>query len=217
MKKTIEFIATFAILLSFACLPAHAAYSSNSFSESIDTLSSEDTPEITVSEPMTLQEALAYFNRNSDTPSFSCIQHSPARGHHLLALKNNTYRVFTASLNVKDEYHPYLEFLCETSEGGHFFNINNIYSVQLVRQNSVGAPFSRQFSGTVDVWLRGVHSIEYAINGDFYYNGTTTVSGGTNLSIGDGMVAQISFNASAANTSNHYAYFYENKTVTYGR
>src|SRR5699024_11353624 len=52
---------------------------------------------------------------------------------------------------------------------------------------------AKQFQGEIQVWLRGVYEIEYLINGDFYNNGTTTVSGGTDISAGIDDLISVSF------------------------
>ena len=127
------------------------------------------------------------------------------------AARSNAYRSFTARLYVTDEYQPYLDFYCATSEGGHFFNINSIYSIQLVRSYN---GISKQFGGEVNAWLRSSNSIEYYVNGDFFNNGTTTVSGG--IGVNAGLNVKCSATYSVSYSSNHYKYFYVHKTIKYG-
>ncbi len=112
---------------------------------------------------------------------------------------------------MTDEYQPYLDFYCATSEGGHFFNINSIYSIQLVRSYN---GISKQFGGEVNAWLRSSNSIEYYVNGDFFNNGTTTVSGG--IGVNAGLNVKCSATYSVSYSSNHYKYFYVHKTIKYG-
>ena len=64
--------------------------------------------------------------------------------------------------------------------------------------------------------IRSGYDIEYVINGDFYNNGTTTISGGGNLGLGINDSATIGFSASITYQSNHYAYFYEHETFHWG-
>ena len=68
---------------------------------------------------------------------------------------------------------------------------------------------SKQFQGTIKVWLRSTQQIEYVINGDFYNNGTTSSSGGIGVNAGINQLISISFSASSTTTSNHYKYFYK--------
>lgn len=112
------------------------------------------------------------------------------------------YITRSVTLNVKPEYKPELEFFCQVAYGGHFYNIQSIYAVELNR-NYKG--LSKQFKGKVQAWLRSTQDIEYLVNGDFYNNGKTTISGGIN--IGVGKMGSITFNIS--NASGHYKYFYE--------
>lgn len=98
-----------------------------------------------------------------------------------------------------------MEFYCEVSVGDGVWGIVSIYSVQMNRMYN---GISKQFSGDVQVWLRGPLSIEYVVNGDFYNNGTTTTSGGTNLNLGIDEVATIGFSASSTTSTNHYQYCY---------
>jgi hypothetical protein len=116
------------------------------------------------------------------------------------------------SLPVAPEYKPHLEFYCYTSEEGNYWGIKSIYSVQLVRGYK---GTSKQFKGDIKVWLRSPYSIEYVVNGDFYNNGTTTVSGGVGINVGIDDVAQISCDTSSATTTNHYKYFYSHKTLKF--
>lgn len=116
------------------------------------------------------------------------------------------------SLTVTSTYRPRIEFYCRTSESGSYWGILSIYSVQLVRSYS---GISKQFTGNISVWLRSAYQIEYTINGDFYNNGTTTVSGGGGLDLGIGESVNISLSASMSYESNHYKYFYEHRTVAF--
>ena len=49
---------------------------------------------------------------------------------------------------------------------------------------------SKQFSGSLYVNLEQADRIFYIINGDFFDNGTTTLSGGLNIGIGEGASAK---------------------------
>ena len=65
------------------------------------------------------------------------------------------------------------------------------------------------------MWLRGVYEIEYLINGDFYNNGTTTVSGGTDISAGIDDLISVSFSLGYTSESSWYEYFYQHDTVSF--
>lgn len=61
---------------------------------------------------------------------------------------------------------------------------------------------SKQFQGTLYYNLEAGNSLHGDLNGDFYNNGTTTITGGGSAGIGG--VATASFSASI--TSSHYRY-----------
>lgn len=117
------------------------------------------------------------------------------------------YRTITATLNVSSTYKPTLNFYCKTSESGGYWGILSILNVSMNRQyNST----SKQFSGNVYSNLQSAYEIYYVVDGDFYNNGTTTVSGGAEITIGK--YGNINF--SISNSSNFYKYFYEAKLMT---
>lgn len=83
--------------------------------------------------------------------------------------------------------------------------MSNILNVSFDRSNylvGTGYPKSKQFSGEVYVNLEANDRIRYSVNGDFYNNGTTTISGG--ISIGIGQSGQLNFSVSY--TNNHFGY-----------
>lgn len=214
MKKTMTLIIAMAFACSCLFIPAHAHEADPSvYSGSIDLLSVSGNPDVTVSEVMTYDEMIQHYAQNEGITYAEAAKLFPAP-RSVDGTNDIGYRTFIANLDVTSEYKPHLEFYCETAEGGHFFNINSIYSVQLVR---IYGSISKQFSGDVEVWLRSSNSIEYVVNGDFYNYGTTTTSGGAGLDINLGKSAKISFSASIASTDNLYAPFYKHTTVYYGR
>lgn len=121
----------------------------------------------------------------------------------------STYRSVTATFNVTAAYHPALRFYCETSEGDYMWGILRILNVGMNRYSN---GFSKQFSGSVYTNLEDGGTIYWTVNGDFYDNGTTNVSGGVNIGIG----SSATVNFSVSYSSNHYAYCYkEGKYVIY--
>lgn len=213
MKRTLSFIIAMSLVCSFFMLPAHAdEVDSHAYSDSIDVRYISNDPDVTISDVMTYDEMVHHYAQEAGIPYTEAVKVF-TKPYDTYAARAATYRTFTVTLNVKDNYKPHLEFYCETAEGGNFFNINSIYSVQLVR--SYGS-VSKQFSGDIDVWLRSTQSIEYTVNGDFYNYGNTTASGGAGLELGIGQKTKISFSISGSHTFDHYAYFYKHDTVTYG-
>lgn len=113
----------------------------------------------------------------------------------------------TLSVENKPSYKPTLDFYCHVSVGDGVWGIQDIYLVQMDRSSG---GITKQFSGEVNVWLRGPERIEYVVNGDFYNYGTTTVSFGGKVNIDIGKNAKLDFSASVTTTDNWYAYCYDN-------
>lgn len=215
MKTRKLFCFSLAVFFCIMCFPLSAqAVCDTSISEagSININELWNSPDVSISEPMTYDELVKRYAQNEN---ISTQQALDILGNDSKSIQPRSieYRTFTVTLNVTDEYKPHIEFLCETAESGHFFNLVSIYSVQLVRNYG---SVSKQFSGNLEVWLRSGYDIEYVINGDFYNNGTTTISGGGNLGLGINDSATIGFSASITYQSNHYAYFYEHETFHWG-
>lgn len=113
----------------------------------------------------------------------------------------------TLSVENKPLYKPTLDFYCHVSVGDGVWGIQDIYLVQMDRSSG---GITKQFSGEVNVWLRGPERIEYVVNGDFYNYGTTTVSFGGKVNIDIGKNATLVFSASVTTTDNWYTYCYDN-------
>lgn len=122
---------------------------------------------------------------------------------------NATYRTLSVSFNVKDSYSPSIDFYCVTSEYGNYWGILNIYSVQMNRYSN---GITKQYSGVIDAWLRSPYQIEYVVNGDFYNNGTTTVSGDAGFTAEINQQITVAFKASITHSTNWYAYCYKHYT-----
>lgn len=68
---------------------------------------------------------------------------------------------------------------------------------------------SKVFSGNVYCNLEDYRTIYYEVNGDFYNNGTISVSAGLNIEIGES--GSVSFGVTGS--SNHFKYFYSNGRI----
>lgn len=122
--------------------------------------------------------------------------------------KDIGYIARSVTLEVTDAYKPYIEFYCRIAYDGNLFNILSIYNLELVRQG-YDSTLSKQFNGTLKVWLRSGQKIEYAINGDFYNDGTTTSKGGIGVNAGIDQSTAVLFTISPSTTNIHYKYFYK--------
>lgn len=118
-----------------------------------------------------------------------------------------TYRTYSYQVTVTAGYKPKVVFYCETSEGGNFRGIVSVLNSSLNREYS---GISKQFSGTLYTNLESAASIYFELNGDFYNNGTTTVSGGAQIGVGE--KSNVNFSVSYA--SNHFKYCYQTGRYT---
>lgn len=213
MKRFAFILAVIFAFVSCAAVPVSAAEDpSVGVHGTIDFANIENNPDVSVSEVMTFTEMVEHYAMNAGITYEDALLAFPNMPN-TRAVNDIYYRVLSVTLNVTEEYHPRLEFYCETAEGGNFRNINAIYSVQLVRSYN---GLSKQYSGVVEVWLRSSYAIEYTVNGDFYNNGVTNITGGGEVEIGIDQIAKIKFNVSGTYESSHYQYFYEHETAYYG-
>lgn len=211
MKRIISLVSSFVLVFSLLYIPAYAD-ENTADTEIIDVneINNEDS-DIQVSAPMSFSEMVNHYMEVNGVSYDEALKAFPVRLQKEIRA-SATYRTLSVSLTVTSTYRPRIEFYCRTSESGSYWGILSIYSVQLVRSYS---GISKQFTGNISVWLRSAYQIEYTINGDFYNNGTTTVSGGGGLDLGIGESVNISLSASMSYESNHYKYFYEHRTVAF--
>lgn len=211
MKRIISLVSSFVLVFSLLYIPAYAD-ENTADTEIIDVneINNEDS-DIQVSAPMSFSEMVNHYMEVNGVSYDEALKAFPVRLQKETRA-SATYRTLSVSLTVTSTYRPRIEFYCRTSESGSYWGILSIYSVQLVRSYF---GISKQFTGNISVWLRSAYQIEYTINGDFYNNGTTTVSGGGGLDLGIGESVNISLSASMSYESNHYKYFYEHRTVAF--
>lgn len=143
-------------------------------------------------------------NRTKTKAKGMTINNSKSREDILMELRADKYRKYYQTLDVARYYKPQLKFYCKVSEYEHYRGIKEILNVTMIRSyNST----SRQFGGSVYVYLENPAKIYWDVNGDFYHNGTTSVQGGGSVGISVGASATVDFNASYA--TNHYLYYEE--------
>lgn len=192
-----------AMVISFGLIiPAGAATV-----EQAQEVNVNDIEKITVSAPMNYDALVKTFAEDNG------ISYQAAENE--LAEVNSaqfTYRVLSVTLNVTPEYKPQLKFYCETSEGGHFWGIQSIFSVQLYREYN---GITKQFVGDIQVFLRSAYQIQYIINGDFFNNATIGSSSDAQMSVGIGGSFSFSVSGGAESSSNHYKYFFYDDIVAF--
>lgn len=170
--------------------------------------------DVTVSEPMNYSEVVARCAEINNISEGKMKSQLNKNVYSVNSLRNSgTYRELRVSLNVRSDYKPQLSFFCNTSEYGNYWGITDIFSIQMIRDYR---GTSKQFSGNIEGYLRSAAKILYIVNGDFYNNGTTTVTAEVSASANGG-VASTSFSASTAVSSNHFKYFYDTREVLFQR
>lgn len=153
---------------------------------------------------MTFEEMVNHYANKNGISYNEALKYIPTDIKASATDRSIRYYTRSVSLNVTASYKPTLEFYCQIAAGTSTYNILSIYNVELDR-NYRGV--SKQFQGKIQAWLRSTQNIEYVVNGDFYNNGTTTVSGGIGVNAGLDELVTVSFGVSYS--SNHYKYFYK--------
>lgn len=109
-------------------------------------------------------------------------------------------------LDISHEYMPQIEFMCQVSGDGDDYRVISLFNPQL-SADSPHTGLSKQFVGTVKMWLRDNNTVEYAVNGDFFDWGKTTVSGaGKEAELNGGFL--LSFSPQTSFNGEHYQYYY---------
>lgn len=197
MKRRL-FTLLLACLMVCTCIVPAAAYTPQ-----VRAIDPNDNSDITMTPVMSYNELLDYMVEVKHFSREEAVQLLPKTR----ASDGNRVLSVTLSVDNKPSYKPTLDFYCHVSVGDGVWGIQDIYLVQMDRSSN---GLTKQFSGDVNVWLRGPERIEYVVNGDFYNNGTTTISAGGKVEISIGNSAGIEFSASIATTNNWYGYCYNN-------
>lgn len=211
MKKIFKFFTSLLLIMtmcigisinSYAAdndISNNAEFSSSKKLEGHATLNSND---VQVSDVMSYQEMIAEIAKDNGwsietaNEMYALSNNQDTLERAIAAPYANTYRTITISLPVKPVYKPQLKVYCQTSEGGTMWGIVKINNVNM---NRIYQNVTRQFSGSVYVNLEDASTIYWTVDGDFFNNGSTTVSAGGNVNIPVGTGVQISFQVSYAN------------------
>ncbi len=172
----------------------------------------EDTPEVSISEPMTYEEMISTYSKNNNISIIEAYTEL-TKGRSKIAVasaRSSSYRVLKVGLYVNSGYKPAIHYYVTTSESGGYWGITSIYSVQLYR---IYNGTSKIFQGNLESWLRSPYQIEYIINGDFYNQATSTSSYTINGSWG--INVKISLSITETNSSSYYAPIYQSRTVSF--
>lgn len=208
MKKIISGILMFTILMTCS-ISGLAAKNTTAEINTIDLREVNDnSTEIAISERMNREEIIQSYMKTNGVSLEEAQKIFPISYDRAKV----SYRTLSVYLPVTTSYKPHIEFYCQTSENGNYWGIVSVYKATLVRSYN---GTSKQFTGELQMWLRSAYQIEYMINGDFYNNGTTTVSGGSGVEIGVGESAKFSYSASVSTSSNWFKYYYKHETKAF--
>ncbi|WP_432407330.1 hypothetical protein [Wukongibacter sp. M2B1] len=147
-----------------------------------------------ISEKEAINRVVNNSTKSKSSKSFKALSETDK----LMELRGSKYIEYTQTLDVDKYYKPKLVFYCEYSSYGSYGGIKRILDTTMDRKG-------KQFSGKIYVNLESAEKIFWKVSGDFYHNGTTTVTGGGEVGIGEN--AKVHFSVSGS--SNHYKYFYD--------
>ena len=203
MKKTTKILITAALSLAALSSIIYTEKNTKLNTRNVIDIRNNENSNVTFSEPMSFSEMVTHYDEalklfpEKDTDD---------------AASSKCHRILNIPLDVMATYKPQLELYCETSESGHYWGLSNIYLVNM-EKNYDGS--SKQFCGDVDMWFRNGYELEYIVNGDFYNNGTMTMSDNTDLDFTEDHYVHISFTTSSSIMPVHYQYCYDHQTLTF--
>lgn len=120
----------------------------------------------------------------------------------LIEARATKYQTFYSQLKGVGVYKPSLAFYCEVNEGGNYRGIVALLNTQLIRESN---GISKQFAGDVYTKLESANTIKYTVNGDFYENGSVSISKGVSIKVGE----FITYNYTITESKNFYGYMYD--------
>ena len=211
MKKATKIL--IAATLSLAALSSIIYTEKNTKLNTTDVIDirSTENSNVTFSEPMSFSEMVTHYAEAAEISYDKALKLFPEESADS-DTSSKCHRILNIPLDVTATYKPQLELYCETSESGHYWGLSNIYLVN-IEKNHDGS--SKQFSGDVDMWFRNGYELEYIVNGDFYNNGTMTMSDNTDLDFAEDNYVHISFTTSSSIMPVHYQYCYGHQTLTF--
>lgn len=126
-----------------------------------------------------------------------------------IGIQSTTLHEIKLRQAVSTIYRPAIQLFVWTYNSGSFTQFNSIEEMDLDRKD-ISTSLSKQFQGKLRAEIQSGSKIWWYINGDFYNNGQTTVSGTVSA---DGVIW--SGSGTISNVSSHYKYW--NNSGTYAR
>lgn len=209
MKKTTKILITATLSLATLSSIIYTEKNTELNTRNVIDIRNNENSNVTFSEPMSFSEMVTHYAEAAEISYDEALKLFPEKDTDDAA-SSKCHRILNIPLDVTATYKPQLELYCEASESGHYWGLSNIYLVNMEKNYDGSA---KQFSGTVDMWLRNGYELEYIVNGDFYSNGATAISDDTDLDIETDSYAHISFTTSSSIVPIHYQYFYGHQTL----
>lgn len=209
MKKTTKILITAALSLATLSSIIYTEKNTELNTRNVIDIRNNENSNVTFSEPMSFSEMVTHYAEAAEISYDEALKLFPEKDTDDAA-SSKCHRILNIPFDVTATYKPQLELYCEASESGHYWGLSNIYLVNMEKNYDGSA---KQFSGTVDMWLRNGYELEYIVNGDFYSNGATAISDDTDLDIKTDSYAHISFTTSSSIVPIHYQYFYGHQTL----
>ena len=120
-----------------------------------------------------------------------------------------SYTTRYVTLPIKNNYEVQIAFYLTIDSAYGAYAIHEVNRVSLDRGYSGKA---KQFDGELYYNLENNTTIYYELNGDFYNNGETTMSGGGAIKVND----SATLNFSVSYSSNYFAYAFKSGRLLYG-
>lgn len=209
MKKIIIpfLVLAFCIFTLFPSLSSASASGSTTSSGVIDLNNLEqlkESGEVTDRE-LTYEEMIQFISSNEGIAENKVREMHPDPNTKKIGtratVQSTTLHEIKIRQSVTSSYKPAVQIFVYMTGSGSFWQYDKLYDADLDRKDaSTGT--SKQYQGKLKVEIQSKNRIFYLINGDFYNNGTTTITGSVTAS---GVVW--SGTGEISNQSNHYKYW----------
>lgn len=217
-KINFSYILIFTILIGFFSSPSFAVSNEEQLISGEINLQSivknvEESSDVEVKGPFTIYELANEMSKIENISIDEALRRLAPNGSiELFSLPRQDYYTYSRTLDVDTTYKPkivfYAKVLAQDVRTLAFFEILD------VSMNRGYNGISKAFGGDIYINLEDNQTLYYRVSGDFYNNGTTTVSGGIKIGIGE----ECNFNFNISHSSNHFKYYYAtNRLYAYER
>ena len=211
MKKLIFSFMTMSIVICSAIIPSFAKTERNSV-DLVKLIQENNNSDVTIIFHETVQDYIHSIsndeNLTQDVKDFlieDAYRESRERSNDYI------YSTLRFDVTVTNLYHCYPYFYTKFYYPSQSVSPDAMVEVKYANIDRDYQGVSKQFSGTLYYNLETSRKLYWDLNGDFYDNGTTTISSGISIPVGGTNTA--TFSVSYA--SNHYKYIHYSKTYSF--